>query len=368
MSVKISSPAIVTRVLAVVAGLALLTCCGGGSSSPPPPAAPAVSLSSTSLTFAGQFIGSTSAAQSVTVSNTGNATLNFSGITISGDFAQANTCGTSIAASGVCTISVTFTPTAAGSRTGTLTITDDASGSPHTVSLTGTGSSVSVSPATLTFTGTIVGETSDAQPVTLTNTNNVALAISSIAITAGSTYFAQTNNCGSSVAAAGSCTINVTFTPPATGTVTGTLTITDNADGAAGSTQTVALTGTSSGSNTVPVSVNFGPNGFSTTSNSYYNGIFTTVTVCQPGTSTCTAVPNVLVDTGSTGLRVLSSTISSLNLPQVSDGSGNNLYECFEFGSLAYTWGPISMATVQIGGEVSVFFYLYYYECFCAVV
>ena len=354
MSVKTSSFATVSRVLALLAGLALLTCCGGGSSSTtPPPATPSVSLSAASLTFSGQFVGSTSAAQQVTVSNTGTGALSFSGITSSGDFAQTNTCGTGIAASSTCTISVTFKPTAAGTRTGTLTITDDASGSPHMVSLSGSGSSVSVSPASLSFSGTIVGATSAAQPVTLTNTNNVALAISSIAITTGAGDFAQTNNCGSSVAAAGSCTINVTFTPPSTGTLTGTLTITDNADGTAGSTQTVALTGISSGSNTVPVTVSFGPNGFSTTSNSYYNGIFATVTVCQPGTSTCTAVPNVLVDTGSTGLRILSSAISTLTLPQVSDGTGNNLYECFEFGSLAYTWGPVSMATVQIGGEVA---------------
>ena len=80
---------------------------------------------------------------------------------------------------------------------------------------------------------------------------------------------------------------------------------------------------------------------------------FTTVTVCQPGTSTCTAVPNVLVDTGSTGLRVLSSALGSLanSLSQFSDGNGNGLYECTEFGSLAYAWGPVLAATVQIGGE-----------------
>jgi hypothetical protein len=59
------------------------------------------------------------------------------------------------------------------------------------------------------------------------------------------------------------------------------------------------------------------------------------------------------VDTGSTGLRVLSSALTNVTLPQVNDGSGDNLYECFEFGSLAYTWGPVSMATVKIGGEVA---------------
>ena len=86
-----------------------------------------------------------------------------------------------------------------------------------------------------------MGTTSASQPVTLSNTGNAALTISSIATSAN---FGQTNNCGGSVAASGSCTINVTFSPTATGPLTGTLTITDNSNGVAGSTQSVALSGT----------------------------------------------------------------------------------------------------------------------------
>jgi hypothetical protein len=339
--------------LAAVIGLALLTGCGGSTSSTPPAGTPSISVAPPSLTFTGQYVGSTSAAQSITVSNPGTATLTFSSIGTTGDFAQTNTCGTGIVQGGLCTINVTFTPTATGARTGTLTISDNASGSPQSVALMGTGSSVSISPTSLNFTGVVLNQTSAPQPITLTNTNSVALAISNIAITSGSSDFAQTNNCGSSVPAAGNCVINVTFTPPSTGQLGGTLTITDNADGSAGSTQTVALTGTASGSNTVPVTVNFGPNGFTSTANAYYNGIFTTVTVCEPGTSTCTTVPNVLVDTGSTGLRILSSALSGVSLPQINDGSGDYLYACEEFGSMEYTWGPISSATVQIGGETA---------------
>lgn len=353
MTYKTSCAGTLTRSLAVLAGLALLSACGGGSSTTTTTGTPTISLSTPSLTFSGQFVGTSSAAQSITVSDTGTAALTISGITLSGDFSQTNTCGTGIAASGECTISVTFTPTATGARTGSITITDNASGSPHMVSLTGTGTSINVSPATLTFSDVPVNSPSTPQPVTLTNTSNTALAISSVAITAGSTYFSQTNTCGASVAAAGSCKINVVFTPTGTGTQNGTLTITDNANGVSGSTQTVSLTGTSSGSNTVPVTVNFGPNGYTTTSNSYYNGIFTTVNVCEPGTSTCAKVPNVLVDTGSSGLRVLSSALSGVSLPQVNDGTGDNLYECYEFGSLSYTWGPVSMANVQIGAETA---------------
>ncbi len=102
---------------------------------------PAVTLAPTSLTFGNQALNTTSPAQTVTLTNTGTGSLTITAIGTSGDFAQTNTCGTlpaMLAASANCTIGVTFTPTAAGTRMGTLTITDNATGSPHTVSLTGT--------------------------------------------------------------------------------------------------------------------------------------------------------------------------------------------------------------------------------------
>ena len=100
---------------------------------------PIVALSPTSLTFAGQKVGTTSTAQAVTLTNTGNAALVISSIAVSGDFAQTNACGSSLAPGASCAIRVTFTPTATGTRTGTLTVTDDAAGSPHVVQLSGTG-------------------------------------------------------------------------------------------------------------------------------------------------------------------------------------------------------------------------------------
>jgi hypothetical protein len=350
MNPKSPSVGTLIRLCAVVGGLAILAACGGGSSSSNT-ATPAVSLSTSTLTFSGQFVGSTSAAQVVTVTNTGTANLNFSSITVSGDFAQTNTCGTGLSAGSACSVSVTFNPTQAGTRNGILSIADNASGSPQTVSLTGTGTSVSLTPTSLTFSGTPVGSTSAPQAVKLQNTANVALAISSVAITTGSSYFSQTSNCGTGVGASGSCTIQVTYTPQSTGTFNGTLTVTDNTGGVAGTTQTVALTGTSSGSNSVSVTVGFGPNGYSNTADSYYNGIFTTVTVCEPGTATCIDVPNMLVDTGSSGLRVLSSALTGVTLSQVNDGSGDYLNECTAFGDGSFTWGPVDLATVQIGGE-----------------
>ena len=104
-------------------------------------AAPAVSLSSTSLTFS-QQVGTTSKAQTVTLSNTGNATLSITSLAVIGtnsrNFAETNTCGSSVAAGAHCTISVTFTPPASGSRTASVSITDNASGSPQSVNLTDT--------------------------------------------------------------------------------------------------------------------------------------------------------------------------------------------------------------------------------------
>src|SRR6267143_2056217 len=203
---------------------------------------PAASASPTSLTFVNQNVGTTSAAQAVTLTNSGPGSLSITSIAASGDFAQTNNCGSSLAANGTCTINVTFTPTAAGMRTGTLTVTDNASNGPQTASLTGTGAatgpSASVSPTTLTFGNQNVGTTSAAQAVTLTNSGPGSLSITSIA---ASGDFAQTNNCGSSLAANGTCTINVTFTPTAAGMRTGTLTVTDNASNGP---HTARLTGT----------------------------------------------------------------------------------------------------------------------------
>ncbi len=116
--------------------------------------APAVSLSAGTLSFGSQIVNTTSAAQTVTVTNSGTATLTLGSITASGPFAQTNTCGLSVAAGGICTISVTFTPTTAGSALGSVTLTDNAANSPQTISLTGTGVTAPIanlSPASVTF-------------------------------------------------------------------------------------------------------------------------------------------------------------------------------------------------------------------------
>jgi YD repeat-containing protein len=197
-----------------------------------------VTVSPTSLSFGNQVVNTTSAAKTVTLKNGQTVVLTISAIAITGDYAQTNNCGTSLNAGASCTISVTFTPTTTGTRTGTLTITDNAANSPQTVPLTGNGVVAgALTPTSLSFGNQVVGTTSAAKAATLKNNQKVSLTISSI-VTSGD--YAQTNNCGASLAAGSSCTISVRFTPTTTGTRTGTLTVTDSASN---SPQTVTLTG-----------------------------------------------------------------------------------------------------------------------------
>jgi len=211
-----------------------------------------VALSPVSLAFSNQAVGSTSASQTVTLTNNQSTALGITSMAISGtdasDFAETDDCGSSVVAGASCTINMTFTPAAAGSRAGSLNIANNISGSPLTVPLTGTGVAVtrivSLSVGSLTFTNQMVGLTSSVQGITLNNTGNSTLTVSGLAFSGtNASEFAETDNCIGSVAAGASCTINVTFSPTAIGTRTGTLNVTDNATSPA-TPQTLALTGT----------------------------------------------------------------------------------------------------------------------------
>ena len=214
---------------------------------------PMVSLTPGTLTFAAQLVNTVSAAQAVTLTNTGPVALSVSGISLGGtngaEFAQTNNCGASLAVAASCTINVTFNPvswTPLGAKTATLSVIDSAG--TQTVTLNGTSASyaATLTPATLTFAAQLVNTISAAQTVTLTNTGGYALSVGSISLSGtNGAEFAQTNNCGASLAPAASCTVNVTFTPAAwmpLGAKTATLSVVDSAG-----TQTVTLNGTSAG-------------------------------------------------------------------------------------------------------------------------
>jgi len=200
---------------------------------------PVVSLNPTALTFASAPINSSSAAQTVTIGNTGNATLNISGIQTTGDFAQTNNCPPALGFGSSCQFQITFTPTAGGSRTGVLTLTDDAPDSPQTVSLSGSGfvTTGTVSPASLSFGNQNLNSSSAAQTITVTNSGGNVMTVFGV-LTSGD--FSQTNNCSSLPANGGTCSIRVTFTPTTSGSRTGNLVISDNAQG---NPHSVTLTG-----------------------------------------------------------------------------------------------------------------------------
>jgi hypothetical protein len=197
------------------------------------------------LTFAAQSIGVTSPQQTVTITNTNDtAAVAISGITATGDFNQTNNCPASLSAGATCTLIVTFHPTAAGIRKGTIAVTDNAPGSPQVINLTGSTSSVTLSASSLTYGTQTVGINSTVQSVTLTNSGTTTLTIASIS---GSGDFAETNSCGSSLPAGANCVINVTFKPTAPGQSLGAITISDNAPG---SPRSILLTGTGVGQTT----------------------------------------------------------------------------------------------------------------------
>ncbi len=238
-------------------------------------------LSSTSLEFPRQTVNSTSAAQTVTITNTSVGSLSVSGVqtlgTDAADFIPASGCSAPLTSGQNCQITVQFSPKIVGSLSAQLVITDNSSGvtgGTQIVALSGTGyepavnspgpivpvqppppgtvapgNSVPPPPApvasftsvSLVFTSQAVGTNSGSVAVRLNNTGNAPLLISGMVLSGD---FSESNNCPSAVAAGGFCTFDVAFKPSATGARSGSLIIIDNNNGIAGSKQTIALNGT----------------------------------------------------------------------------------------------------------------------------
>jgi hypothetical protein len=203
---------------------------------------PTVIFSPTKLTFADQVIFTTSAAQPVTLTNTGLGTLLIGKIAATSPFQQTNNCPSSIGPGGNCTISIRFHPGNKGLFHSAVSVKDNAPGSPQKVPLTGTGTFVQLTPAKLNFGTQPVGTRSLPRKITLTNKGDSSVKITDIVITgtdAGD--FAETNTCGKSVASGASCFIKVTFKPLAKGKRTADVSIYDDGGG---SPQEAGLVGT----------------------------------------------------------------------------------------------------------------------------
>jgi len=205
---------------------------------------PIVRLSTSSLTFVIEALGTTSASKNVVLSNTGTTTLAISSIVASGDFIiPAKTCGTILVPQTSCTISVAFRPTAVGSRIGTLTINDNASGSPHSASLGGTGNAVTLSPSALNFSPQLVGTTSAGRTVTVANHSTATLNFSGITITGTNAgdFVIASKTCNSSLAGNTTCTVTVKFRPSLSSPESAKLSFFDNGGA---SPQTAPMVGT----------------------------------------------------------------------------------------------------------------------------
>ncbi|MFZ1204204.1 MAG: FG-GAP-like repeat-containing protein [Candidatus Acidiferrales bacterium] len=276
-------------------------------------AAPIVTFSAPAIAFSSEPVGTASGSQSVTVTNTGNAILNISSIAVtgtnSGDFSLAptGTCGATLAVQDMCTINVTFTPSAAGTRSASVAITDDAPNSPQSITLSGTGllePTADLSGTTLTYAAAAVGSTSASQSVTLTNNGGQPLTITSI-VTGGTNGgdFASTNTCTSPIAPAAHCTINAAFTPTAGGARTATITITDNATT---SPQVITLQGTGQDFSLSVSSIgaikpgNVGDGQLTITAAGGYSAPITFTCSGAPMLSTCNVSPSPVTPTGAT--------------------------------------------------------------------
>ncbi|MBK6323063.1 MAG: choice-of-anchor D domain-containing protein [Burkholderiales bacterium] len=184
-------------------------------------------LSPISLAFAMQNMATSSAAQTLTLTNMDTVALSISRIAANGDYTRTTTCGSTLAAATSCSIDVTFTPTAVGTRNGSVGIlSNGVLLNATTLSGTGVGAVVTLDASSLSFAAQNLGSISAAQTVTLFNTGGDALSLASIVATGDYTV---TNDCDTGLGVGGFCTLSIRFSPTTTGSRPGTVVLTDNA-------------------------------------------------------------------------------------------------------------------------------------------
>lgn len=202
---------------------------------------PTLTISPSSLTFQTQVVFTNSKSQAVTLTNAGQGILLIKGGGVTGPFGITTTCGGTVNPGASCTINVTFKPQTIGPLTGSVSVRDNASGSPQKITLSGTGTYIQLSPTSMNFGNQPVGTKSLQKKITVSNKGSVAVSVSGISITGTNPNdFAQVNNCGTSIAAGASCFIGVTFTPSTKGSRSASVSISDNGGG---SPQQVQLAG-----------------------------------------------------------------------------------------------------------------------------
>lgn len=203
-------------------------------------------VSAEALNWASQTVGTTSTAQTVTLQNGGNIPLALNGLAVHGPFHLQSDCGTALAPGAQCGLEVAFAPSAPGAASGTLTISDNAPGSPQVVDLNGTGMGpiAQASASQVSFGVQLVGTQSAPATLSLSNTGNAPLTLGSAQASGG---FSASPNCAAPLPPGGSCTIGIQFAPTQAGAASGVLRLVDNAG-----EQTVALSGTGGDLNLAP--------------------------------------------------------------------------------------------------------------------
>ena len=290
-----------------------------------------------SVNFGSEGVGIASSPQNILLRNMGNATMTISSIQTTGDYAETDTCSSGpIAGGGSCTLTATFTPTEAGTRYGTITITDSGTNSPNVINLQGTGvdgASVNYSPTTLNFGAVPVGTPSTPQTTTVSNIGNKPLTISQIYISPVTNY-SETNNCPEILAPGASCAVSVVFTPTQPGDLAATLTDSDNGYGYGHGS--VSLTGTGTVNNDAMLTLSAASLNFQSTtvgSTSSYEAVTATSSGSAPVTITGISV---------TGDFALYSTNCSLNA-NYPPGNACNIYVDFKPSAAGTRTGTLTI-------------------------
>ncbi|HEY0704543.1 MAG TPA: choice-of-anchor D domain-containing protein [Candidatus Acidoferrales bacterium] len=250
-----------------------------------------LTITPTSIAFGNETVG-VPVVKPVSVKNNGTAAISVTSITVTGantvSFQQTNNCGTSIAASATCTVSITFKPTGTGARSASITFMDSVGTQNVTLTGTGVAAPITITPASIAF-GNETVNVPVSQPVTVKNNQATAIAVTGITVTGANTVsFQQTNNCGSSIASSGTCTITVTFKPTGTGARSASVTLTDSVG-----TQNVPLTGTG-----VAAPITLSPNSLA----------FGNETVNVPATK-----PVTVTNSGTSPITITSITVTGAN-------------------------------------------------------
>jgi hypothetical protein len=271
------------------------------------PAQPALTLSAPNFSFNPQQVSTQSAAQTLTVSSSGNAPAVFGALVVSGDFTETDNCAhQTLAVGSTCTVQISFAPTVTGTRTGQLTLYANISGGQAVVPLAGTGTTaatITFTPAALTFAATIVNQSAAVQNILVANLGGTVATLQTPTISGAnaSDFAISANTCSATLGVSTGCTLSVTFTPTASGARSAQLSLSDSAG-----TQTAQLSGTGNATATDTLSA-------------------ATLTFAQQTVGSTSAAQSVmLTNTGDVALTLIATSVSS-NEFTATNACGNSL-------------------------------------------